>query len=212
MIVKFIQNVVDNTGRVLAMSGTTGTVLRLIGSTKYHVKFDTPVTADSECVVPMQAVEVMSGGLRGLVSRVITTDEIDLSNYEWFKSQCDESKGSMNYVEALQMAKQAATIATYIAGYKALLNYTEASQDKDVKTAFSKGRQSSMGSSQDKREDEARQTLDYQDAILKLAQTRSAQEIVNVAYDYCINMYYLFREVYKGEKSTLMSTDPHDRF
>jgi len=211
MLVKFKTDITHE-GVLLAKAGSTGFVKRLVGSTKYHVAFDTPLNASySEAVVSMNQVEVIEGGLKHLVNRVIRLEDIDIGSYELFKQQCDEIKGVIDPVSAVQYAIQAATIAAYLSTYKSMLKYTEEKQDAELKKIYSIAISQASGSSQDKREAIAKQDPNYLQKLEELASIKAAQIYINSAYDYAINMYYLFKEVYSGEKRALMSTDPRDQ-
>jgi len=200
MIVKLKHDIVDGT-ELLARAGDAGIVVRLIGSTKYHVKFDQPLSATKpEAILAMASVDVVDGGVKNLVSRIVSVDEIDLSNFELFKQECDEIKGFVDPVAAMMFSIQGAAISAYISRYKALLRYTGEKLESEVKKVYGSALSKALGTSADKRDAEARQDTTYQQKIDELASIRAAGEIVNAAYDYCQNMYFLFKSVYEGER------------
>lgn len=208
MLVKFKQDIVSN-GAVCANTGSTGIVSRLIGSTKLQVKLDEPLNPKvTELIVPMDSAEIIEGGVRNLVLNKISVTDINLDNYELFKRECDELKGYVDPFSALQYSIQGANIAAYISKYRALLAYTEENLEREVKFNYSKALSVAAGSSQDKRESAARQDVTYQQKLTDLADIKAAKLYVNAAYDYAMNMYYLFKDVYNAEKRSIGSNDP----
>jgi len=199
MIVKVKHDIVSD-GELLAKTGDSGIVIRLIGSTKYHVKFDAPLGSKTEAILSIASCDVAEGGIKNLVSRIVSVDEIDMSNFELFKQECDEIKGFVDPVAAMMFSIQGAAISAYIARYKALLKYTGEKLESEVKKNYGVALNKALGTSADKRDAEARQDVTYQQKIDELASIRAASEIVNAAYDYCQNMYFLFKSVYEGER------------
>ena len=159
----------------------------------------------------MNQVEVVEGGLKHLVNKIIKLDDIDIGSYELYKKQCEELKGVIDPISAIQYAIQGATIATYLSTYKAMLKYTEEKLDSEVKRAYAIAISQASGSSQDKRESVAKQDPNYLAKLDELSSIKAAQIYVNNAYDYAINMYYLFKEIYTNEKRGLVSTDLRDQ-
>jgi len=209
MIVRMKRDIVDG-GVTYAKAGDTGIVVRLVGGTKMHVKFDNPLAAP-EAVLSAENVEAVEGGVKNFVSRRISVDDIDLANYELFKQECDEIKSYVTPFEAMQLSAQASQIGAYISKYKALLYYTSTTLDKEVKHAYAVAMSAAQGSSQDKREAVARQDPSYQAKLDDLAAIRAAQIYIDDAYEFTKNMHFLYKEVYSGEIRTQQSTDPADR-
>lgn len=199
-------------GTVCAKAGTVGIVRKLIGSSKLQVKFEQPLVPNiQEAIVMVDVVEVVGGGIRNLVLRRINVDDIDLANYELFKAECDEVKGYVDPIAAMEYSIQAANIGAGLSSYRALIDYNETELDREVKHAYAMALSSAEGSSQDKREAQAKQDTTYQTKLKELAEIRSAKLLVSTAYDYALNMYYLFKEVYRGERNSTTSSDPNDR-
>ena len=234
MKVQFNQDIILDGNRKVAHALDTAEILSNDG-TNIHVKLDFPVLADvPEVVVDKTCVwttEVKSEAAMSLDAnvhqridgrwppkpkttspveaqfriRTIGIKDIDLTEYQTFKQECQTLDG-VTVPIAIAKALEAANISGKLMEYRALLLYTATELERQTKLQYAKAFGEAAGSNKETREANAKQDSAYQELLTRAAEVAALKQLVDDSYEHANKLHYFFKVVYQGESRVPMDS------
>jgi hypothetical protein len=147
-----------------------------------------------------------------IVIKKISSTEVDLSEFNAFTEKC---KGQINihYLNALNLAIEAANLGTKLSMYKTLLSYTLSELEAETKVAYGTALLNASNinhtaTSDIRREAVARQDPTYRAKLEETAKIRALLEHITDCIEYTTKIHYVFKAVYMAETKLPVDTPP----
>lgn len=146
-----------------------------------------------------------------VIKKILSTD-VDLSEFYAFTEKC-KGQININYLNALNLAIEAANVGAKLSMYKTLLSYTLSELEAETKAAYgtailNASNINHSATSDTRREAVARQDPTYRAKLEETARIRALLEYVIDCIDYTSKLHYVFKAVYMAETKLPVDVPP----